>query len=983
MLKLLEIMKHLILFLLIFTCFQTTFSQAKWTKSSSGGYEYKTVNGDATNSRFYTLKNGLTVILSVNKETPRIQTIIATKAGSKTDPSDHTGLAHYLEHMLFKGTDKYGSLDFAKEKVYLDMIDELYEKYNASKNEMQRKQIYHQIDSVSGIAATFAIANEYDKMMSMIGAKGTNAFTSFEQTAYINDIPSNQIDRWLAVEAERFRNPVLRIFHTELEAVYEEKNRGLDNDDNKVFEMLFEKLFQKHNYGLQTTIGTVEHLKNPSLKEIRKYFYKNYVPNNMCVIMAGDINPDEVIAKIDKSFSYMKPSPVAPYTFETEDAISEPRIGNVYGPDAEYVDIAFRFPGANTKDAMMLNFMSSVLSNGNAGLMDLNLVKKQVVLAASAGAYTLKDYSVLFMEGKAKEGQRLEEVKKHMIEQIQLLKSGNFDDEILIAIINNYKKSLIQRRESNGGRAFGLLESFTSEVPWDMTVAEIDEMSKLTKKDIQEFSKKWLNENYVCIFKRIGKDSSIQKVDKPAITPVAVNREAQSEFVKNVANTSVKPIAPVYVNYDKDIQRSTIKTPTNSVEMLSVKNNTNSIFTQYYYLDAGSLHNRLFPIAMDYLQYLGTDKYSADEISKKFYTLACDFGVNANQEESYVYLNALQDNYKASVELFEHLLKNCKANPEALQEMIAGEKKKRSDSKLNKNYIRSGLRYYAQYGARNPFNNELSNAELDQLKAEELVDILHSLTSYPHKVLYYGPANPEVVNAQLSTLHALPKTFKQLPAIQNYTFTNQKSNEVLFADYDMVQAEVQWFRNGETYNPNEVPLVNMFNEYFGGNMSGIVFQEIRESKALAYSTYAAFGTPQKKNDPFNMSAYVGCQADKMKEAIAGMQELLTDLPESEKLFTQSQASIKNNISTSRITKTGILFSYLAAQKRGINYDMNQKLYEAVDNFTFEDIQKFHKNNISHLPYTLTVVGSDSKVNWEELKKFGPIKKLSLEDIFGY
>lgn len=954
-----------------------------WSNAKSGNYEYKFIKADPMNTRFYTLANGLTVILSENKEAPRIQTIIATKAGSKTDPKSHTGLAHYLEHMLFKGTDKYGSLDWAKEKPLLDQIDALYEKYNSTNDEVARKKIYRAIDSVSGEAAKYAIANEYDKMMSMIGAQGTNAFTSFEQTAYINDIPTNQIDRWLAVEAERFRNPILRIFHTELEAVYEEKNRSLDSDDDKVFEILFDRLFQKHNYGQQTTIGTIEHLKNPSLKEIRNYFYKNYVPNNMCIVMAGDFNSDELIAKLDKAFAYMKPQKVEPYTFEPENEITKPIIAEVVGPDAEYVNIAFRFPGANSPEANVLNLMSNVLSNGNAGLMDLNLVKKQKVLNASAGAYILKDYGVLFLDGKAKEGQALEEVKDMMLAQIDLIKKGEFDEDILKAIINNYKKGLIEQRESNAGRAFSLLNTFTSEMDWAKELSMLDEMSKLTKKDIQAFAQKWLNQNYVCVYKRLGKDENSLKVEKPTITPVEVNREAQSDFVKKIAAMQGESIKPVYVDFEKDIQRQKIETRTNQVELLSVKNKTNPLFTQYYYVEVGSMHNKLFPIAMDYLQYLGTGKYSADEISKKFYTLACEFGVSSSNEESYVYLSGLQDSYSDAMMLFEHLLADCRANEDALKELISDLKKKRADTKLNKNAIRSGLRFYAQYGERNPFNNKLTNDELDKITAAQLIDILRNITKHKHLVLYYGPMEGSELSSQLAMMHALPASFLPTPPIEKYQFVSQENNTVLFAEYDMVQAELQWFRNSMPFNADKVPVVSMFNEYFGGNMSGIVFQDIRESKALAYSTFAYYGTPAKKEEPFTVSAYVGCQADKMKESIEAMSALLTDLPKSEKLFKQSQESIRNTIATTRTTKTAILFSYLSAKKKGLDYDMNQKLYTQVPNFTYDNIKQFHADYISQKPYTLTVVGNSSKLDMNELKKFGPIKTLSLEEIFGY
>ncbi len=974
--------KTSLLFLLQFIVAIAFGQTPKWETINGSDYSYKIVKGDPMKARFYTLKNGLTVILSENKEEPRVQTIIATKAGSKTDPSTNTGLAHYLEHMLFKGTDKYGSLDWEKEKPLLDKIDELYETYNKTKDEAKRKEIYAEIDKTSGEASKFAIANEYDKLMSMIGAKGTNAFTSFEQTAYINDIPTNQIGKWLTVEAERFRNPILRIFHTELEAVYEEKNRSLDSDDDKVFETLFAQLFKKHNYGQQTTIGTIEHLKNPSLKEIRKYFYKNYVPNNMCVILAGDFNADDMIVQIDNAFSFMKPSPVEPYTFSREDEITKPIEATVLGPDAEYLNLAFRFPGASTDEALMLDFMSSVLSNGNAGLMDLNLVKKQKVLSASAGAYALQDYSVLFIDGKAKEGQSLEEVKALLLDQIKLLKEGKFDDELLTAIINNYKKQLIQNQESNSGRAFTLLNSFTSNVDWTKNVAQISKMEKINKSMIQEFTKKWMNDNYVCIYKKIGKDPSTSKVDKPTITPVSVNREAESPFVTKISKTKANDIAPVFVDFDKDINKSSFKSGKNNIELLTVPNKTNELFSQYYYVNIGSYHNKLMPLAMDYLQYLGTKKYSAEDITKKLYTYASDFGVSASAEESYVFLNGLQKEYDNSVMLFEHLLENCIPNDEALKEMIAGEKKKRSDNKLNKNYIRSGMRYYAMYGKDNPFNYDLSEKELDNVTSAQLVEIIHSLLSYPHKVLYYGPS--ATIGASLSKMHKGGNTLKAIPVKKEFTYAKHDNSEVLFCNYDMVQSEIVWFRNNETFNVEKLPVINMFNEYFGGNMSGIVFQDIRESKALAYSASANYGTPSKKEDPFYVSAYVGCQADKMPESIDAMQALLTELPKSDKLFENSKNSILNSISTSRITKTAILFSYLNAQKKGMNEDSRKEVYNKVKGFSFDDINTFYNNEISKKPFTLSILANTEKVNWTPLKNYSRnIKILTLEEIFGY
>ncbi len=983
-------MKKLFLSFVLLLLFVQLFAQRNnWQEKQSNGYYYQYVENDPAKARFYVLKNGLTVILSENHEKPRIQTIIGTKAGSKSDPSSHTGLAHYLEHMLFKGTDQYGTLNWKKEKIYLDMIDDLYEDYNSTTDEVARKKIYRAIDSVSGIASTYAIANEYDKLTAMIGAKGTNAFTSFEQTAYINDIPTNQIDRWLAIEAERFRNPILRIFHTELEAVYEEKNRSLDSDDDKVFEKLFADLFPNHNYGLQTTIGTIEHLKNPSLKEIRNYYHKYYVPNNMCLIMSGDFNSDEVIAKVDKAFSYMEPKHVAEYTFTPEREISSPIESTIYGPDAEYLTMAFRFPGADSKEALMLDVMSSILSNGTAGLMDLNLVKKQKVLAASGGAYVLKDYGILYLDGKAKEGQKLEEVKALMLGEIEKLKKGQFDPKLLTAVLNNNKKYIIENYEGNGGRAYSLLDAFTTDLDWRKKVTLLSEMSKISKRDIQRFAAKWLKDNYVCVYKKIGKDPNAMKVEKPAITPVSVNRDAQSDFVTKIANTKTDEIKPVYLDFKKDIERATIHNKgqfpngKRKAMLYGVRNKTNDLFTQYYHIGMGKYHSKILPIAMDYLQYLGTSKYSAEEISKKFYMLACDFGVSAGNEESYVYLSGLQENYTKALVLFEELLSDCQPNADALKEMIAGIKKKRSDAKRSKGAIRSGLRSYAMYGEDNPFNYQLSDRQLDNLRAQDLVDMIHELSSYHHSVLYYGPKSVHDIVSTLNRYHKLPEGVTETPEMHKFTRQEQNKNEVLLTDYDMVQSEIMWVRNNELFDLNKLPQIKMFNEYFGGNMSGIVFQDIRESKALAYSCYAAYGIPSKKSEPFSMTGYVGCQADKMKESIDAMQALLDNLPESEKLFNNQRASLLNSIATSRINKTSILFNYLSAQKKGVDYDLRKNTFNKVSDMTLADIKSFHQNHIANKPHTLAVLGSKKKLDMKVLESYGQVKELSLQKIFGY
>ena len=973
----------LLLTLLLFV--SITYGQSQkitWQTGASGIYSYKTVAGDPMKARFYALKNGLTVILSVNKKEPRIQSLVAIRSGSNSDPRDHTGLAHYLEHLMFKGTDKYGTLNWAKEKPYLDKIDSLYENYNHTTDTSARAAIYREIDKTSGEAAKFAIANEYDKLMAAMGAQGTNASTWYEFTVYTDDVPSSAIDKYLTVQAERFRNPVLRIFHTELEAVYEEKNISLDSDPDKVDELMYAALFPTSNYGQQTTIGTIEHLKNPSLKAIREFYNKNYVPNNMAVIMTGDFNPDSLIKKIDKYFSYMKPAKVEDYNPAPEPALMQPVYKEVLGPDAESVNMAYRMPGGKDFDAFVkMTALKTILSNGKAGLIDIDLNKKQQVLSARASTSSYRLYSLFELTARPKSDQSLEDVKDLLLKEVEKLKTGDFDEQLIKAASVNYKLNELQGLDNNQYRAYNLFGNFILDrnKSWPQKVLISDALGKLTKQDVIKFAKENLGNNFACIYKRKGEDKDVVKVAKPPITPVEMNREAQSDFLKKVDAMPATVVQPQWLDYDKDIRKMQL----GNTQLLYVQNKDNDIFRQTYRFEMGSFNSKIMSVATQYLQFLGTDKKDAEKISREFYYLGCTYSVSVGDEFTTIFLTGLQQNMIKANELLEDLLANCKADEQALAALKARILKARADNKLNKRAILAGLRSYAMYGEKNPFNNQFTNDELNQLTASELVDFLHQLTSYRHVAIYYGPLSLGDASATISKVHNMPATFLAEPSSNKFEKIEQTKNMVLFADYDMVQAEIAWVRNTVPFDPSNASAVEVFNEYYGGSMGSIVFQTLRESKALAYSTYAFYAVPSKKEDKYAVIGYIGTQADKLDEAIAGMNDLLTTVPESKKVLEVSKLSIKNRYETERYNGDDVIYQYLADKRLGLTRDLRKDVYGKFEKISFADLQKFAGDNISNKPYTYCILASEKKVKTESLEKYGEVKKLSLEKIFGY
>jgi len=946
---------------------------------------YEEVKGDPLKARVYTLDNGLKVYLTSYADAPRVQTNIAVRAGSKNDPADATGLAHYLEHMLFKGTDVFGSLDFEKEAPLLDKIEALYEDYRSFEmsDTENRDRIWRQIDSVSGEAAKFAIANEYDKMVTGLGAKGTNAYTSNEKTVYINDIPSNQIEKWLKLEAERFRYPVFRLFHTELEAVYEEKNRSLDSDGSKLFEALFDGLFPNHQYGQQTTIGTIEHLKNPSLTEIRKYFNKYYVPNNMAICLSGDLDYDETIGLVNKYWGGFERKENPTFEVFREDPIIAPVFKEVYGPEAERLYIGFRFEGANTKDALMLTMVDMVLSNSAAGLIDLNLNQEQEIIGGGCFPYVLKDYSMHGFYGSPKQGQSLEEVKDLLLSQIEEVKKGNFEDWLVDAIISDLKLNQIKKLESNSGRANEFVEAFILDITWEDHQNEMTALEKVTKQDIIDFVNARYKDNYIVVYKRNGEDKSVLKVTKPAITPVSVNREDQSEFLVDLLAEETQDIEPVFIDFNKDIQSLNV----GDVLLLYKENTENERFKLNYIFDMGKDHDNRLKLAIDYLNFLGTDNMSPSDKAEEFYRLGCDLLVNCSSEKTQVTLSGLANNFSESVKLFENILANAVADEDALVELKSTKLKERADAKLNRQTILwRAMGNYAKYGTNSSFMNILSKQDLDSISSTELLGLIHNLTTYKHRISYYGPESIQKVASELEGLHINKTDLKEIPPKKEFVEGAMDRPIVYVVDYDMKQAEVMILSKGDKPNFKDMDKyssIKFHNEYFGGGMSSIVFQEIRESKALAYSVYSTYTMPRDTNASHYLMSYIGTQADKLSEAMVGMTELLDVMPEAESNMLNAKEAIEQRIRTERLTKSNVLSEYEKAYQLGIKHDMRKDLYEAVRNFDMNSLKEFHNSYISNGTRVIMVLGSKDNLDLDVLKEYGEIKHLTLEDVFGY
>lgn len=945
----------------------------------TGTLKYETVPGDPTNTRIYTLDNGLKVFLTVYKDEPRIQSYIAVKAGSKHDPAETTGLAHYFEHMMFKGTTNFGTTDWETEKGMIAAIDSLFEIYRVTKDESERAKIYHVIDSISYLASELAIPNEYTKLMRMIGATGTNAGTSNDYTVYMENIPSNQLENWAKIQADRFLNPVLRLFHSELETIYEEKNMALIQDSRRSNDALLAGLYPNHPYGQQTTLGTQEHLRNPSMKNIREFFAKYYVANNMAVILSGDFDYEEAIAVVQNHFKDLPSGKVPKLKIKPEPPVTKPVIKEVVGLESEHLRLGFRLDErANSKEIYTANMLAEMLYNGKAGLIDKNLLQKQKVYGASGGIYALGDNASLVFIGMPKTGQTLEEVKDLLLEQITLLKQGDFEDWMLDAAIDNMKLREMRRLESNGARVRWISDAFLNDIPWKEACKSIELYSKITKQDIVNFANKHLNDNYTVVYKRQGTPPDIAKLAKPLITPIKVNRDVESKFLQEIKETPVKEIAPVFVDFNTEIT----KTPYKSSEILSVPNKENKTFSLYYHFPMGTFNNLKLPIAISYISYLGTSKYTPEEIKEEFYKLACSFGIQTGEEESRIYISGLSENMEKALALVEELLTDPQPNDEALQNVIADILKSRTDSKTNQNSILNALIDYAEKG-KDYVHYKLSQEELLSITSSELLDIIRNLTKYDHQVLYYGPETPEALITLLDKYHKMDEQLLPVPEAKKFPQQETITEKVLYAHYDANQSRLQTYSRGAKLDISLYPISAMYNEYFGGSMNAIVFQEMREKRSLAYASRSRYSMPSYEDEYFINYSFIATQNDKIIDALDAFNELFNEMPMSETSFSLAKEGLVSQIATNRISKMSIIWNYLSNKRLGIDHDLRKDLYSAIPSFTLNDVKRFNEIHIKDKPKTYLVLSKEEETDFRGLKQFGPVQKLTLEEIFGY
>ncbi|WP_018674600.1 M16 family metallopeptidase [Riemerella columbina] len=951
------------------------------TYTDNHGYTYQTYENDANRVRIYTLKNGLKVYLAQNHEAPKIQTYIPVRTGSNNDPKDNTGLAHYLEHMMFKGTARLGTTNWEKEAPLLEQLSDLFEQHKAEQNPEKKKEIYKTIDQVSQEAAQYAIANEYDKAISSLGASGTNAHTWLDETVYKNNIPKNELEKWFRIESERFSGLALRLFHTELESVYEEFNRAQDNDYRLVNYELMAALFPNHPNGQQTTLGKAEHLKNPSMVAIHQYFNEYYVPNNYALVLVGDLDFEETIGLAETYFGKFQYKPLPEKTPIIEPPMTTIVERTVKSPTSPRVQLAWRTDSYGTQNSRLATLCAQILSNnGEVGLIDLNINQKHTALRAAAYHLPFKAYGYISLAIIPKEQQTLEEAKTLLLEQIQRLKEGAFPDWLMTAIINDMKTNRLSKLETADGLATNLYETYIKDKSWGEELTEIEHYEKITKAEVVAFAQSFFKDNYAIVYKEKGINDKLLHVDPPQITPISLNKTDQSEFLTAILETPSEPIQPEFVDFNKEIKTEVV----DGVTLNFVKNKKNNLAQMNYLFPLGTDHDRELGVALQLFEYMGTDNYTPEALKQEFYKVGISYSIRVGTDQTSISLSGLEENLHRGIALMNHWLNHVKADEGIYRQVVQTMLQAREVAKKDKNRIRVALVNYAKYGKDSRFREVIISQErLETAQADEWIAKARTLLQYDYSLFFYGQNREHFKTLMAETgLSRMPnETICSVPVPKIFP-EPEASQKVYFIDYDMVQVELMKLGRGQSFNPQDLGTINVFNEYFGHGLSSIVFQEIRESRSLAYSAYVSYSYPPVLGRHNYITHYIGTQANKLAQAVEAMQDLLASLPQVPLQFNHAKQAALKQIAAQRLSRRNLFFTHQAYKKWGVDGDIRQSIYHEIERLSLEQLTAFYKKDIEQIQYNTVLIGKKENLDFTTLKKMGDVEELSVEALFG-
>lgn len=945
-------------------------------------YQSQAEDLNALKVKEYRLENGLTVWLNEDHSQPKVFGAVVVKAGAKDCPD--TGIAHYFEHMMFKGTDRIGTLDYESEKVLLDSIAMKYDELAMTEDTAARARLQKEINELSIRSSEYVIPNEFNRLINRFGGSGLNAATSYDATIYFNTFSPQYMVQWAEINSERLINPVFRLFQSELETVYEEKNMYGDFIGGQVMDTLMARYFGPHPYAYPI-IGSTKNLKNPRLTEMHKFFEDYYVASNMALILSGDFDAQQVMPILEKAFSRIR-SGNAP---KQEKVMLPPFNGRETMkvkfpiPFIKAMGLGFRGVSANHEDQVALNIAVNLLNNANGtGYLDKLMVEHKL-MGALAINESMNEAGILAVAIMPKLLiQSYSSAEKMVWDEINRVKNGDFSDEMFNSLKLEQKRQYASSLENIDSRATIMMNLFSQGKSWNDYLNEVARIESITKEDVVRVAQKYFSNNYLCVTKSTGKYPK-DNLPKPAFSPVVPrNADASSSYAKQLEKIPEQQVAPRIIDFEKDVKTSKL---TPLVTLYTTPNPLNDIFTLNISYGIGALEQPELMQLTNYLQLLGTESLSFEQFRSRLQSIGSTLAFDVTPDAFVMKVTGFDNHIDETMELVGDFIRHAKADDKKLRQIVDDAKVSEKAFFKSGDNVASALLEQVKYGDQSRYLRKLSLSQIKKLKGKDMLAIYDKVRSVQCDLHYCGTLPVEKVIGTIRQHLPLERTTIASNSPYYRELKQYDRPTVFFIDMpDMAQSIVYGYVKGDPVDDKASHHASrLFSVYFGGDMSSLMFQEIREFRSFAYRTSGRYQLPNHahKGTAGSFTAMLSTQSDKTLDALGVLDSLIREMPLKPERVEAVKQTLVNRINNDYPPFRNLSEKVASARMEGFDRDPAEEFLRDIATMDMQDISRFYREQISGRPVVYVIAGNRKHIDMKKLAEYGTIIKVKKKDIY--
>lgn len=945
-------------------------------------YQSQAEDLNALKVKEYRLENGLTVWLNEDHSQPKVFGAVVVKAGAKDCPD--TGIAHYFEHMMFKGTDRIGTLDYESEKVLLDSIAMKYDELAMTEDTAARARLQKEINELSIRSSEYVIPNEFNRLINRFGGSGLNAATSYDATIYFNTFSPQYMVQWAEINSERLINPVFRLFQSELETVYEEKNMYGDFIGGQVMDTLMARYFGPHPYAYPI-IGSTKNLKNPRLTEMHKFFEDYYVASNMALILSGDFDAQQVMPILEKAFSRIR-SGNAP---KQEKVMLPPFNGRETMkvkfpiPFIKAMGLGFRGVSANHEDQVALNIAVNLLNNANGtGYLDKLMVEHKL-MGALAINESMNEAGILAVAIMPKLLiQSYSSAEKMVWDEINRVKNGDFSDEMFNSLKLEQKRQYASSLENIDSRATIMMNLFSQGKSWNDYLNEVARIESITKEDVVRVAQKYFSNNYLCVTKSTGKYPK-DNLPKPAFSPVVPrNADASSSYAKQLEKIPEQQVAPRIIDFEKDVKTSKL---TPLVTLYTTPNPLNDIFTLNISYGIGALEQPELMQLTNYLQLLGTESLSFEQFRSRLQSIGSTLAFDVTPDAFVMKVTGFDNHIDETMELVGDFIRHAKADDKKLRQIVDDAKVSEKAFFKSGDNVASALLEQVKYGDQSRYLRKLSLSQIKKLKGKDMLAIYDKVRSVQCDLHYCGTLPVEKVIGTIRQHLPLERTTVASNSPYYRELNQYDRPTVFFIDMpDMAQSIVYGYVKGDPVDDKASRHASqLFSVYFGGDMSSLMFQEIREFRSFAYRTSGRYQLPNHahKGTAGSFTAMLSTQSDKTLDALGVLDSLIREMPLKPERMEAVKQTLVNRINNDYPPFRNLSEKVASARMEGFDRDPAEEFLRDIATMDMQDISRFYQEQISGRPVVYVITGNRKHIDMKKLAEYGTIIKVKKKGIY--